>query len=100
MSSYRIITLIIRSSQNSVFHFCFSLHNTFGSKNSCEIYKTSKISSGAIIKSPETLKFVIGQLNAKMKHKTLKMKKISFAIMFVPDLYKTREMCDKVILEK
>ena len=57
-----------------------------------------KISIGAITKYPEILRFTPYHIKLKKmcKHAAKKMR---FVIRYVPDQYKTQEMCDKPILE-
>ena len=60
--------------------------------------KSSKISIWAIIKQPQTLRFVPRHLKTKKicKHA---IKKFPFVIRYVPDRYKAQKMCDKDSLE-
>ena len=69
------------------------------SKNSPDNYETLKITIEAIMKNPEILKFVPDHLNTKKMGKN-RIKKLSFAIIFVPNQYKTHDMCDKVVSEE
>ena len=64
------------------------------SKYSPDNYKSSKTSIGTVMKNPEILKYVSG--HHKTKHA---VKKLPFLTRYVPDQYKTQQMCDKPILE-
>ena len=76
------------------------------SKHSWDNYKNLKITwiiiikitTVAIIKDTEMLKFVLDHLKTvnMCKHA---VKKLPFVIKYVPDCLKTKEMCDKVVLE-
>ena len=63
------------------------------SKYSLDNYKTLKIRIGAIMKDPEMLGLVPGHLTTKTMYKNA-VKKLPFIIKYVPDLYKTKEMCN------
>ena len=67
------------------------------SEYSTSIYKSLKISIGAIMKNPEMLKFVSDHLKIKKmcKHEVTKL---SFVIRYVPDQYKIQQLCDKAVL--
>ena len=56
----------------------------------------SNISIGAIIKNPETLKFVPGHLKNK-KMCSHAGKKLLFIIRYVIEQYETQKMCDKLM---
>ena len=60
-------------------------------------YKFLKISVGAIIKNPETQKCVPDDLKTKMMCENA-VKKLQLLIGYVPDWYKTQEMCDEVLM--
>ena len=65
---------------------------------STNICKFLIISTGAVMKNPEMLKFVPDHLKPKKMCK-LSVKKLPFVIRYVPDQYKTQQMCDKAVLE-
>ena len=67
------------------------------SEYSADNYKPLKISIGSMIKNPEMLKFVSDHLKTKRISKHA-VKKLLFAIRYVPDRYKTQEMCNKAVL--
>ena len=70
------------------------------SENSSDNCKTYKISIGEIIRNPKMLQIVPDHLKTKKICRNV-VKKLPFImIMYVPDLYKTNEMYDKVILGK
>ena len=70
------------------------------SENSSDNCKTYKISIGKIIRNPKMLQIVPDHLKTKKICRNV-VKKLPFIIiMYVPDLYKTNEMYDKVILGK
>ena len=50
------------------------------------------------MKDPEMLRLVPDHLTIKTMYKNT-VKKLPFIIKYVPDRYKTKEMCNKVILE-
>ena len=50
------------------------------------------------MRNPEKLKFVPDHPKAKQMSKHA-AKKLPFLIRYVPDQYKTQQMCDKAILE-
>ena len=60
-------------------------------------YKSSKISIGVVIKYPEMLKSILNHLKTK-KMCRHSVKKLPFVMTYVPDRYKTQQMCDKAIL--
>ena len=62
------------------------------------IYKYVKISIGPGMRNPEMFKFVLDHLKSikKCKHAVTKL---PFVISYVPDQYKTQQICDKAILE-
>ena len=67
------------------------------SEYSMNIYKSVKISIGAVMRNPKMLKFlIILKLKKMCKYA---VKKLPFLIRYVPDRCKTRQMCDKAILE-
>ena len=67
--------------------------------SSCN-YKTYKTSIEEIIRNPKILQIVSDHLKTKKMCRNL-VKKLPFIIiMYVPDLYKTNEMYDKVVLGK
>ena len=57
-----------------------------------------KISIGAIIKNPESLKSFPDHLKTKEMCKNA-VKKLQFIIRYVPDRYKSQEMCDDIMVE-
>ena len=63
-----------------------------------DVYRSLNISIRAVMKNPETLKFVPDHLKTKKicKHA---VKKLPFLVRYAPDKYKTQQMCDKAILE-
>ena len=70
------------------------------SENSSDNCKTYKISIGKIIRNPKMLQIVPDHLKTKKICRNV-VKKLPFIIiMYVPDLYKTNEMYDKVVLGK
>ena len=60
--------------------------------------KTLKISILTIVKNTEMLRSVSDHLKTKNMCKNA-VKKFPFVIKYVPDQYKTNEICDKVIIE-
>ena len=52
-------------------------------------YKSSKISIGAVIKTPEILKFVPDHIETKQTC-NYAVKNLSFVIRYVPNRYKTK----------
>ena len=69
------------------------------SEYSTQNYKSPKLSITPVIKTPELLKFVTGHLETKKMCKHA-VKKLPFVITYVPDQYKTYQICDnKAILE-
>ena len=65
------------------------------SEYNMDIYKSAKISVGAVMRNPEILKFVPDQLKTKKMCKHA-VKKLSFLLRYVPDQFKTQQICDKV----
>ena len=63
-----------------------------------DVYKTSNISIGTVMKNPETLKLVLDHLKTKKMCKYA-VKKFLCLFRHVPDQYKTQRMCDKAILD-
>ena len=80
------------------FYFFFSLYKMIDSKYSPTNHKNLKVSIGTIIKSSEMLRFVSDHLKIKNMCKHA-VKKLPFVTRYVPDRYKTQEICDKVNLE-
>ena len=64
---------------------------------SMNIYKSSKISIGIVMKNLEMLKFVPDHLKTKTMCKC-EVKKLPYLLRYVPDQYKTQQICDKWIL--
>ena len=60
----------------------------FDSEYSTDNYKCLKISTGAIIKNPEMLLFVIDNLETRKMSKNA-VKKLRFVIRYVPDRCRT-----------
>ena len=68
------------------------------SEHNMIIYKSIKISIGAVMSNLEIVKFVPDQLKTK-KICEHAVKKIPFVIQHVLDRYKSQQMCSKAILE-
>ena len=68
------------------------------SEYSTNISKSLKISIGAVMKNPETLKFVPDHLKTKKMCKYT-VKKLPFVIIYLLDQYETQQMCDKAAPE-
>ena len=75
-----------------------------GSEYSTNNYKSLRINIGAIIKDPEMLRFVHDHLKTKMmcKYKTRQMCEDVIlenggTLKFVPDCYKNRKVCNKAV---
>ena len=68
------------------------------SEHNMIIYKSIKISIGAVMNNLEIVKFVPDQLKTK-KICEHAVKKIPFVIQHVLDRYKSQQMCSKAILE-
>ena len=64
---------------------------------SMDIYKSVKISIGTVMRNPEMFKFVPDHLKTKTCV-SMQLKDYLFLIRYVPDQYKTQQMCDKSIL--
>ena len=64
---------------------------------SMDIYKSVKISIGTVMRNPEMFKFVPDHLKTKT-YVSMQLKDYLFLIRYVPDQYKTQQMCDKAIL--
>ena len=63
---YKKYCLKFQSTQSRFFLlFCFALDKLVDSEYSMDIYKSVKISIGAVMRSPEILKFVPGHLKTK-----------------------------------
>ena len=64
-----------------------------------DIYKSLDISIGTVMKNPEMIKFVHLKYSKKKlcKHS---IKKLPYLLRYVPDQYKTQQICDKAVLEK
>ena len=67
-------------------------------EHSPDNYKSWKMHIGAIMKNPETIRFVPDDLETKKMFKNA-AKKLLFAITYFSDWYKTQEMCNKIIEE-
>ena len=70
--------------------FCcssFSIHKIVDSKYSIDIYKSSKISIGTVMKNPELLKLVPDHLKTNKMCKNA-VEKLSLVKRYVPDQYK------------
>ena len=61
-----------------------------------DIYKSSKINMGTVMRNPEILKFVPDHLETKKMCKHA-VKKLPYLLRHVPDQYKTLQICDKAI---
>ena len=61
-------------------------------------YISVKISIGTVMKNQEMLKYIPDHLKLK-KCVNMQLKKLPFLIRYVPNQYKTQQMCDKAILE-
>ena len=68
------------------------------SEYSTDNYKSSKISRGAIMKSPKMLRLVPDHLKTKKMGKHT-VKKLSFVIRYDPGQYRTQQMYDKAVQE-
>ena len=68
------------------------------SEHNMIIYKSIKISTGAVMNNLEIVKFVPDHLKTK-KICEHAIKKIPFVIQHVLDRYKSQQMCSKAILE-
>ena len=68
------------------------------SEYSSDNYKSLRISTGAITKNPEMLRFVPDYLKTKNKYEN-RVKRLSLVVGYVSDLYETREMCNKAVVE-
>ena len=64
------------------------------SKYSTNIYKSFKISTGAVMKNPEIPQIVSDHLKTKKMNKNV-VKKLCFVIRYVSYWCKTQQMCDK-----
>ena len=62
------------------------------------IYKYLDINTGTVMKNPAMLKFVLDHVNPKKLCKHA-VKKLLYLLRYVPDQYKTQQMCDKAITE-
>ena len=67
--------------------FSFSIHKIADSKYSIDIYKSSKISIGTVMKNPELLKLVPNHLKTNKMCKNA-VEKLSLVKRYVPDHYK------------
>ena len=70
MSSYNKIVSIFGLIRGSFFvknFFCFCLYKIVDSENRMDIYKSVKISTGAVMQNPEMLKFVTDHLKKLRK---------------------------------
>ena len=65
---------------------------------SMDIYKSLSINIGTVMENPKMLKFVLDHLKTKKMFKHA-VKKLFSLLRYVPDEYKTQQMCDKAILE-
>ena len=63
-----------------------------------DIYMSLNVSIGIVMSNPKKLNFFLIILKLK-KCVTMQLKKLPSVIRFVPDRYKTQQMCDKAILE-
>ena len=63
-----------------------------------DIYKVLNISIGAVMKSPEMLKFVPDYLKTKKMCKDA-VKNLTYLLRSASDWYETQQMFDKAILE-
>ena len=63
-----------------------------------DVYKSLNISTGTVMKNPETLKFVPDYPNSKKMCKHV-VKKLPYLLRYVLGQYKTHQMCDEAILE-
>ena len=63
-----------------------------------DIYYSLNISTGAVMKNPEMLKFISDHLKTRKMCKHA-VKKLPHLLRYVPDRYKTQKMCNKAILE-
>ena len=88
-----LFTFLLKSKQPF-----FSLWKMVESEKRLNNHKTLKTSIGAIMKSPEMLKFVPSCLKTKRMCKS-PVKKLLFIIMYVTDQCKTQEVFNKFILE-
>ena len=66
--------------------------------DSMDIYKSSNINIGTVIRNPEMLKCVPDYLKTKKMCKDA-VKKLPYLLRYVPDQYKTQQICDKSIHE-
>ena len=63
-----------------------------------DIYKSSNVNIGIVMKNTEMLKFVPHYLKIKKYCKHI-VKKLPYLLTYVPDQYKFKKMCDKAIFE-
>ena len=63
-----------------------------------DIYKSLNISIGTVMENTEMLKFVPDHLKTKNKRKYA-VKKLHYPWRYIPNRYKTQQMCRKSILE-
>ena len=70
-----------------------------------DVYKSLNISIGTVMKNPEMLKFIPNHLKTKkcvrMQLQNYLIYKVTLKLpyLYVPDQYKSEQMCDKAILE-
>ena len=63
-----------------------------------DVCKSLNIGNGTVTKNPEMLKFVLIILKLKTCV-SMQLKKLPYLFRYVPDQYKTQQICDKAILE-
>ena len=90
--------LKIQSTQDSLFFLfvCFCIYRIV---DSTDIYKSLNINIGTVMKNPKILKFIPVILKLK-RCVSMQLKIFPYLLRYVPDQYKTQQMCDKVNLEK
>ena len=70
--------------------------------DSMDIYSSLNINIATVMKSLEMLKFVFNHLKTKkcyLKMRKHAVEKLPYLLRYVPDQYKTQQMCDKAIRE-
>ena len=59
-----------------------------------DIYNSLNISIGTVMKNTEMLKFVLDHLKTKKNCVSMQLKNY---LIYVPNRYKTQQMCDRVV---
>ena len=96
--SLNIVGIYIKNIVSFFYFFFTVLFSIYEMFDIMDVCKYLNISSVTVMKNPEMLKFVLDFHKSKKMCQNVE-KKLSYLLRYVPDQFKTQQMCDKAILE-